>query len=90
MIQETIFHINRINDGETVRLLVKGSYWIGWILILIIPIMILLCTTCKIRRRLIERSFMKTMNLLTTAKDYLTDIYIPNYYKPVTDKMLDV
>jgi len=80
----------RINDGETVRLLVKGSYWIGWILILIIPIMILLCTTCKIRRRLIERSFMKTMNLLKTAKDYLTDIYVPNYYKPVTDKMLDV
>ena len=49
----------RINDADTVRIVVKGGYWI---LVLAIPMTFLLCT-CKIRRRLLERSLIKTMTL---------------------------
>jgi len=71
----------RINDAETVRLVVKGGYWI---LVLIIPIIVVLCSTCKIRRRLLERSFLKTMTIMKHAKDYFYGV--PNYYKPVTNE----
>ena len=73
--------MSRINDAETVRLVVKGGYWI---LVLIIPIIVVLCSTCKIRRRLLERSFLKTMTIMKHAKDYFYGV--PNYYKPVTNE----
>ena len=38
----------KINDGQTINVLVKGGYWI---LVLLVPIVFLLCT-CKIRRRI--------------------------------------
>ena len=76
----TVF--SRINDADTVQIVVKGGYWI---LVLIIPLIVLLCSTCKIRRRLLERSFLKTMTLLKHAKDYFHDKQ--NNYKPVTDEI---
>lgn len=76
----TVF--SRINDADTVQIAVKGGYWI---LVLVIPLIVLLCSTCKIRRRLLERSFLKTMTLLKHAKDYFYDKQ--NNYKPVTDEI---
>ena len=51
----------KINDADTVQLVVKGSYWI---LILVLPCVILLLSTCKLRRRLFERSLLKIVSLM--------------------------
>ena len=67
----------RINDADTVRLVVKGGYWI---LVLVIPVIFCLCT-CKIRRRLLERSLLKIMSLVKQAKDYFYGS--KQYYSPV-------
>jgi hypothetical protein len=57
----------RINDADTVRLVVKGGYWL---LILGLPFMCLLCCTCKIRRRLLERSCIKAMSIIRQTREY--------------------
>ena len=51
----------KINDADTVQLVVKGSYWI---LILVLPCVVLLLSTCKLRRRLFERSLLKIVSLM--------------------------
>ena len=66
-----------INDAETILVVVKGSYWL---LVLIIPVIILLCT-CKVRRRILERTCMKIMSLVKQAKDY-------KYYRMKTNEKL--
>ena len=49
----------RINDADTVQLVVKGGYWI-----LIMIFILLLLSTCKLRRRMFERCFMKTATMI--------------------------
>ncbi len=57
----------KINDADTVRLVIRLGYWI---VVLFVPIIILLCT-CKIRRRLLERTFLKIMSLVRQLKDHI-------------------
>ena len=63
----------RINDGRTITVLVKGGYWI---LVLLVPIIFLLCT-CKIRRRILERTFMKIMSCIKEFRERRKYAYTP-------------
>ena len=69
----------RINDADTVRLVVKGSYWI---LMSILPVIFCLCT-CKIRRRLLERSFLKIMSVAKNLRDRFHARKF-HYYSPIS------
>ena len=53
----------KINDADTVVLVVQGGYW----LLLGIPFVCLLLCTCKVRRRLLERSLVKCAAILKNA-----------------------
>ena len=69
----------RINDGQTINVLVKGGYWI---LVLLVPIIFCLCT-CKIRRRILERTFMKIMSCIKVSKEYYNESKVSYAYQPV-------
>ena len=69
----------RINDGQTINVLVKGGYWI---LVLLVPIIFCLCT-CKIRRRILERTFMKIMSCIKVSKEYYNEAKVNYAYQPV-------
>ena len=69
----------KINDGQTINVLVKGGYWI---LVLLVPIVFLLCT-CKIRRRILERTFMKIMSCIKVSKEYYNESKVNYAYQPV-------
>lgn len=55
-----------INDAETVQFMVKGTYWV----IFLVPLFCCLISTCKIRRRLLERSLRKAMSIVKYLKHY--------------------
>ena len=58
----------KINDADTVQLVVKGGYWI-----LIVILILLLLSTCKLRRRMFERCFMRTATMIKRTKNNTTE-----------------
>ena len=59
----------RINDADTVQLVVKGGYWI-----LIVILILLLLSTCKLRRRMFERCLMKTATMIKRRNNITENI----------------
>ena len=59
----------KINDADTVQLVVKGGYWI-----LIVILILLLLSTCKLRRRMFERCFMRTATMIKRRNNITENI----------------